>query len=94
MRRSPEKLVAAVSGDVLSTHHSRPVRYDQTVTGLLQRPEVAGIGIEATSMTVGRFQPGLPHSLDPRRAQPAASTLVPTERIVERQRAVKDAFEI
>jgi Xaa-Pro aminopeptidase len=60
--------------------------YDETLADLLVSDAVRRIGIEASSMTVGRFNrlAGL--------ARP--STLIPTERVVERHRAVKDAGEI
>jgi Xaa-Pro aminopeptidase len=87
------EIVAAVSGDVLQLTIVTGA-FEQTVTSLLQQSEVARVGIEATSMTVSRFQ-----TLTAALAGPATSpgrgvTLVPTERIVERQRAVKDAFEV
>jgi Xaa-Pro aminopeptidase len=70
--------------------------YDETLCGLLASKEPARIGVEASSMTVGRFNwlaamlaaPDQPSSSDIR------STLIPTERVVERHRAVKDAGEI
>ena len=60
--------------------------YDETLAGLLVSDAVRRIGVEASSMTVGRFNrlAGLAHP----------SILIPTERVVERHRAVKDASEI
>ncbi|MFL6281302.1 MAG: M24 family metallopeptidase [Vicinamibacterales bacterium] len=69
--------------------------YDETVAALLAALAPASrIGIEAASMTVGRFN-RIAEALQ--RSHPradAASTLVTTERTVERRRAVKDAQEI
>jgi len=71
--------------------------YDETVSALLAAlPRSSRIGIEAASMTVGRFN-RLADTL--RTADGSAdsgprSSLVPTERVVERRRAVKDAAEI
>jgi Xaa-Pro aminopeptidase len=60
--------------------------YDETVLALLAAlPPASRIGIEAASMTVGRFN---------RLASHATAVLVPTERVVERRRAIKDAHEI
>src|SRR3954471_3900176 len=60
--------------------------YDETLAGLLVSQPVSRIGVEASSMTVGRFH-RVPAVID-------RSILVPTERVVERHRAVKDASEI
>lgn len=69
--------------------------YDDTLTDLLRRPEASRIGIEGSSMTVSRFE-----RLSAALARPDSGelsgpiTLVVTDRVVERRRAVKDAFEI
>jgi Xaa-Pro aminopeptidase len=69
--------------------------YDDAVAQRLASLTVSSIGIEAASMTVGRFN-RLADALRTSRAQggPGASVLVPTERLVERRRAVKDDEEI
>src|SRR3954464_14369678 len=71
--------------------------YDDTVAALLAAlPAASRIGIEATSMTVGRFNrlgEALQGSHEGSGAA-NASSLVTTERVVERHRAVKDAEEI
>ncbi|HEU4935182.1 MAG TPA: Xaa-Pro peptidase family protein [Vicinamibacterales bacterium] len=71
--------------------------YDETLSALLRvLPRPARIGVEAASMTVGSFN-RLARGL----SAPGGSTdsgatavLVPTERVIERRRAVKDAEEI
>ncbi len=61
--------------------------YDDGLVALLQASSTRRIGIEATSLTVSRFN-RLSHALGDR------AVLVPTERLVERRRAVKDACEV
>jgi Xaa-Pro aminopeptidase len=64
--------------------------YDDTLAELLGRSDVPRIGIEGASMAVSRFQ-----RLSTALAVPSGRvSLVATERVIERQRAVKDAFEI
>jgi Xaa-Pro aminopeptidase len=68
--------------------------FDEALTSLLRRPEVTRVGLEATSMTVSRF-----HTLTAALAEPGPSpgpgiTLVATERVIERQRAIKDPSEL
>jgi Xaa-Pro aminopeptidase len=59
--------------------------YEETVSASLAGlPSASRVGIEAASMTVARFN----------RLAQAVPLLVPTERLVERRRAVKDAQEI
>jgi Xaa-Pro aminopeptidase len=68
---------------------------DETLADLARQSQVSRIGIEAASMTVSRFQ-ALSASLTP--AASAVGTgrtmLVPTDRMIERRRAVKDHVEI
>ena len=69
--------------------------YDETLTELLRRPEGSRIGIEGSSMTVSRFERLSTLLAGPDRGEVSgAVTLVATDRVVERRRAVKDAFEI
>jgi Xaa-Pro aminopeptidase len=86
--------VLAESSD--SPFHIRVVQttYDETLSELLIQSTAIRIGIEAASMTVGRYN-RLAQALSKRASStPDASILVPTERVVERRRAVKDAVEI
>jgi Xaa-Pro aminopeptidase len=93
---------ATAARDVLAGHPDRLVglvvvdsTYDDTLTDLLRRPDPSRIGIEGSSMTVSHFE-----RLSTALARPDAGgrsgavTLVATDRVVERRRAVKDAFEI
>jgi Xaa-Pro aminopeptidase len=64
--------------------------YDDTLSALLASPAASRIGIEAASMTVGRFN-RLSEAL---KTPGGVPLLVPTERVIERRRAVKDAEEI
>jgi Xaa-Pro aminopeptidase len=72
--------------------------YDDALVSLLKRSEARRIGIEAASMSVSRFNKLssalATHTLPPLHLPEVVSALVPTERIVERLRAVKDADEI
>ena len=69
--------------------------YDDTFTDLLRRPEASRIGIEGSSMTVSRFERLSTALARPEsRGMSGAVTLVATDRVVERRRAVKDPFEI
>src|SRR6188508_2969727 len=61
--------------------------YDDGLVALLQASSTRRIGIEATSLTVSRF-----NRLS--RALGDLAVLVPTERLVERRRAVKDVCEV
>ena len=68
--------------------------YDDTIADGLALLTGSHIGVEAGSMTVGRFN-RLSDALGATRArQGGPSVLVPTERVVERRRAVKDEEEI
>jgi Xaa-Pro aminopeptidase len=70
--------------------------YDETVLGLLVSLTPSRIGVEAASMTVGRFNRLAAALAPPAEQSPSdvRAILVPTERIVERYRAVKDISEI
>jgi Xaa-Pro aminopeptidase len=61
--------------------------FDDALITLTRASGARTIGFEASSMTVSRFN----HAA---KALGSAVTLVPTERLVERRRAVKDAYEI
>jgi Xaa-Pro aminopeptidase len=64
--------------------------YDDTLAELLGRSDASRIGIEGASMTVSRFQ-----RLSTALAVPSGTvSLVATDRVIERRRAVKDASEI
>lgn len=68
--------------------------YDEALSALLASRPASRIGIEGASMTVGRFN-RLGETLKTGGVGgSAASVLVPTERVVERHRTVKDAEEI
>jgi Xaa-Pro aminopeptidase len=86
-----------LAGDVERPFEIRVVEntYDDTLAERLGSLTASRIGIEAASMTVGRFN-RLADVLATghRPAQGGASVLVPTERVVERRRAVKDEEEI
>jgi len=93
---------ATAAREVLASHPDGLVHlalvdrtYDETLTDLLRRPEPSRIGIEGSSMTVTRFErlSNLLASPD-RGGVSGAVSLVATDRVVERRRAVKDAFEI
>jgi Xaa-Pro aminopeptidase len=69
--------------------------YDETLVDVLLESAAGQVGIEASSMTVGRFNRLTEALAKLERDRPTNSTiLVPTERIVERRRAVKDPVEI
>ncbi len=61
--------------------------YDDALNAAVQASGATAVGIEANSMTVSRFNRMAT-------ALGAAVRLVPTERVVERRRAVKDAHEV
>ena len=70
--------------------------YDDTLAERLGSLTGSRVGIEAASMTVGRFN-RLVQALggtETPRGQDGPPALVPTERLVERRRAVKDQDEI
>jgi len=64
--------------------------YEEALAGVLQRLPGARVGFEAANMTVARMQ-WLERRLAGAAGRPG---LVATERLVERARVVKDAFEI
>ena len=72
--------------------------YDETVAEVLRESGARRIGIEATSMPVSRFNrlsAALAGSAPtPLRSPDGCPALVPTERIVESERVVKDESEI
>src|SRR6185436_19631477 len=72
--------------------------YDEAIVDLLARSGVARVGIEAAYLPVGRFNAisaGMAASAPlPLQATSRVPVLVPTERIVEGARIIKDADEI
>ncbi len=71
--------------------------YDETISALLAAlPPGSRIGIEAASMTVGRFNrlADAVKTTGGGDTGTSGSALVATERVIERRRAVKDAKEI
>jgi Xaa-Pro aminopeptidase len=67
--------------------------YDEAIADVLRRTYVERIGIEAASMPVKRFN-WLSATLAATPSVNRTPTLVPTERVIEPRRAVKDASEI
>ena len=67
--------------------------YDESIGNVLHESITGKIAVEAASMTVGTFN-RLTAMLKERGEGNAPASLVPTERIIERRRAVKDAAEI
>ena len=67
--------------------------YDEAIVDVLRRTKVQRIGIEAASMTVKRFN-WLSATLAATPAVNGSQALVPTERVIEPRRAVKDAWEV
>jgi len=72
--------------------------YDEAIVGVLRRDGSQRIGIEAAYLSVSRFN-AMSATLAARASlpvEPSESTpvLVPTERIVERARIIKDAAEV
>jgi Xaa-Pro aminopeptidase len=70
---------------------------DEALVTVLEQDKAERIGIESQHMTVGRYNTllsNLARSASARRENAAPPILVPTERIVEMARAVKDAGEI
>jgi Xaa-Pro aminopeptidase len=71
--------------------------YDEAIVELLRRERAARVGIEAAYLSVSRFN-AMSAALAARSPLPVGPedtpVLVPTERLVERARIIKDAFEI
>lgn len=67
--------------------------YDDALGDALVESVTGRVAVEAASMTVGRFN-RLTDVLNRRNQADRRTVLVPTERIVERRRAVKDQAEI
>jgi Xaa-Pro aminopeptidase len=68
--------------------------YDDTLAERLASSSGSRIGIEAASMTVGRFNRLADALARTRRAPDGPPLLLPTERVIERRRAVKDDEEM
>jgi Xaa-Pro aminopeptidase len=67
--------------------------YDETLIDVLREADARRIGIEGASMTVNRFR-YLSDVLVASSSTVSNRTLVPTDRLIERRRAVKDRVEI
>jgi Xaa-Pro aminopeptidase len=67
--------------------------YDETLIDVLREADARRIGIEGASMTVNRFR-YLSDVLVASSSTVSNRTLVPTDRLIERRRAVKDRAEI
>ncbi len=67
--------------------------YDDALAEALVESVTGKVAVEAASMTVGRFN-RLTDVLNRDLSQAGRTVLVPTERIVERRRSVKDGVEI
>ena len=67
--------------------------YDETLIDVLRQSDGRRIGIEGASMTVNRFRL-LSDVLAPSSSTDPNRVLVPTDRLIERRRAVKDSVEI
>ena len=67
--------------------------YDDALVDVLREIGPGKVGIEASSMTVGRFN-RLTDALRKSDTAGRGGILAPTERVVERRRAVKDSTEI
>jgi Xaa-Pro aminopeptidase len=72
--------------------------YDEAIVEVLRRTPASRIGIEAASMSVSRFNglsATLASTVSPEGAsEDGSQEIVPTERVIEARRVVKDAFEI
>ena len=85
------ELVAALDGLVTLATFERS--YDEAIVEVVRLESASRIGIEAAYLPVARFN-AISGSLAARTAGPNAPALVPTERLVERARMVKDPLEI
>jgi len=90
-------LLAARQDEAVELHHV-DWGYDDALVGLLRAERVQRIGVEAAWMAVGRFNrlsagvaAAAPGHAESRTGCPA---LVPTERLIERLRLIKDAAEV
>jgi Xaa-Pro aminopeptidase len=88
-------LIAALGGLVTIETFERS--YDEAIVDVLRREGASRVGVEASYLPVGRFN-GISNALAARAPLPVDTgdipTLVPTERLVERARVIKDAGEI
>ena len=89
-------LTSTLDGLVTLTTFERS--YDEALVDLLRRERSLRIGIEAAYLPVGRFN-AISAGLAARAALPveppdASPALVPTERLVERARIIKDTVEV
>jgi Xaa-Pro aminopeptidase len=73
--------------------HVAPRSYDETLLEILTALESRRTGIEATWMSVGRFN-RLAEALRGKAAGGESPALLPTERLIEIQRMIKDEGEI
>jgi len=87
-----QTLAADLGDDLVSVDVSER-SYDEALVRLLHRERSARIGVEGASLPVGRFN-ALSASLRASPGETAATALVPTERLVERVRMVKDDGEL
>jgi Xaa-Pro aminopeptidase len=87
----------AASLDGLVTVETFEKSYDEAIVELLHRDEARRVGIEAAYLPVSRFN-AISTALAARSPLPVGPedppVLMPTERVVERARLIKDAFEI
>jgi Xaa-Pro aminopeptidase len=84
-------LVSGLDGLVTLATFERS--YDEAIVEVVRLESSARIGIEAAYLPVARFN-AISAALAARATGPHAPALVPTERVVERSRMVKDALEI
>ena len=92
-----EELARGLGGDLISVE-SVEQTYEETAVSLLRRESSLRIGIEAAWMSVSRFN-AMAGALAAAAPLPLQSdhpmpVLVPTERVVERARVVKDSCEV
>lgn len=90
------ELAASLEGQITVETFDRS--YDEAIVDVLRRERCLRIGIEAAYLPVSRFN-AISSGLAARSALPvdsltAAPALVPTERLVERARLIKDGAEI
>jgi Xaa-Pro aminopeptidase len=89
-------LASSLDGQVTLATFERS--YDEALVDLLRREGSLRVGIEAAYLPVSRFNAisaGLAaRAILPLESPDASPTLVPTERLVERARIIKDAVEV